>query len=49
MELAAAPVTATTGALKPVVAKLAALMGDEHKGLKGVCVESNQHVIKSLI
>uniref|UniRef100_A0ACD5ZIH5 Uncharacterized protein n=1 Tax=Avena sativa TaxID=4498 RepID=A0ACD5ZIH5_AVESA len=35
----AAPVTAATGALKPAVAKLATLMGDEDKGLKGVCVE----------
>lgn len=39
MEPAAAPVTAVTGALKPVVAKLATLMGEEHKGLKGIHVE----------
>jgi hypothetical protein len=32
-------VSATTGALKPVVVKLATLMGDEHKSLKGVHVE----------
>uniref|UniRef100_A0ACD5YY19 Uncharacterized protein n=1 Tax=Avena sativa TaxID=4498 RepID=A0ACD5YY19_AVESA len=37
MEPAPAPVTAATGALKPVVAKLAALIGDE--GLKGVHVD----------
>ncbi|KAM0883829.1 hypothetical protein ACQ4PT_031363 [Festuca glaucescens] len=39
MEPAAAPVTAVMGALKPVVAKLATLMGEKHKGLKGVHVE----------